>query len=62
MSYEIINEKKIFSKKLASYLRQQGFIIVRIEPNLKIQDFQVYVFVDSKYLDEAIGDYLKNQE
>ena len=62
MGYEIINERKIFTKKLAVYLRQQGFIIIRTETNYKNPDFKVYVFVDSRYLQDAIDDYCDNQE
>lgn len=62
MGYEIINERKIFTKKLAVYLRQQGFIIIRTETNYKNPDFKVYVFVDSRYLQDAIDDYSNSQE
>lgn len=38
------NEKKIYTRRLAYQLRCAGFDIVRIEPNPKKPQFDVYIF------------------
>jgi len=49
--------KKIFTKKLAIYLREQGFRIIDTEVNFKYPKFDVYVFEDTPELTEAILRY-----
>ena len=53
------NTKKIFTKKLAVYLRQQGFRILATEVNYKYPKFDVYLFEDTPELTEAILAYSK---
>lgn len=38
------NEKKIYTRRLAYQLRCAGFDIVRVEPNPKKPQFDVYIF------------------
>ena len=54
---ETNNVKKIFTRKVALYLRQRGFKIVGTEPNYKHPEYDVYMFLDSPQLQAAITDY-----
>lgn len=54
---ETNNVKKIFTRKMALYLRQNGLKIVGTEPNYKCPEFNVYLFLDTPQLREAITDY-----
>ena len=38
------NLKLIYSRRLAWYLRKQGFKIVKVEPNYSKPEFDVYFF------------------
>lgn len=49
--------KKIFSRKLAIYLRERGFKIVRTEVNFMKPKFDVYIFEDSPALRNAMECY-----
>lgn len=55
-------EKLIFTRKMALYLRQRGFQIIRTEPNWCKPQFDVYVFADTPALREAISDYSSNPQ
>ena len=48
------NTFKVFTKRLAIKLREQGFKIVRTEVNNKKPQFDIYCFEDSEELREAI--------
>ena len=54
--------KQIFSLRLAGYLMQRGFRIIRIHHNLKDKDKDVYLFDDTLELEKAMLEYkqLKN--
>ena len=52
-------KKKIFSKKLAIYLRNKGFRIVDTEVNYKYPQYDVYVFEETPELNQAILNYSK---
>ena len=52
-------KKKIFTKKLAIYLRKKGFRIVGTEVNYKYPQYDVYVFEDTPELNQAILSYSK---
>lgn len=56
-----MNTKKIFSKRLAIYLRQQGFKIEKTEPNFHKPEWDVYTFKSNDELDKAISDYINNK-
>lgn len=53
--------KKIFTRKLAVYLREQGFRIIGTEVNFKYPKFDVYVFEDTPELTKAILEYNANK-
>lgn len=53
--------KKIFTKKLAIYLRERGFKILGTEVNFKQPKFDVYIFEDTPELTEAILTYNANR-
>lgn len=46
------------SLKLAGYLMQNGFRILRVEPNTKFEEKDVYVFEQSKRLSDCIFEYI----
>lgn len=48
------NFKKIYSRRLAIALRQKGFRIVGTEMNPKRPEFDVYLFIDTPQLREAM--------
>lgn len=52
--------KRVFTRKLAVYLREQGFKIVRTEVNYKKPQFDIYVFEDTPDLELAIIRYSEN--
>ena len=49
--------KKIFTRKLAVYLREHGFKIIGTEVNFKNPKFDVYLFEDTPELIQAILSY-----
>ena len=51
--------KKIYTRKLAIYLRNKGFKIVGIECNPYKPEFDVWLFEDTPELGEAMCDYQK---
>ncbi len=48
------NIKKIYSRKMAIALRQKGFRIIGTEINPKRPEFDVYLFIDTPQLREAM--------
>ena len=46
------------SLKLAGYLMQNGFRILRVEPNTKFIEIDVYVYEQSKRLSDCIFEYI----
>jgi len=52
-----MSTKKVFTKKLAIYLRECGFKILDTEVNYKYPKFDVYIFEDTPELTEAILNY-----
>ncbi len=56
-----MNEKKIFSKRMALYLRQHGCKIIKTEPNIYKPQFDVYIFKDTPDLQAAMTDYMNNR-
>ena len=57
-------EKKyeyIKSLRLAGYLMQNGFRILRINHNLKVQGKDIYVFEQSDKLSDCIFDYINKR-
>ena len=57
----IMEEKKIFSKKMALFLRQHGCRVIKTEPNLYRPQFDVYIFLDTPELEAAIAEYMSNR-
>lgn len=49
----------IKSLRLAGYLMQNGFRILRIEPNADFREKDVYVFEQSEKLSDCIFEYIK---
>ncbi len=50
-------EKKIYTKQVAYYLRQQGFKIIRVEPNENKPEFDAYIFEASPAFYNALAKY-----
>lgn len=49
------------SLRLAGYLMQNGFRILRINHNLKVKGKDIYVFEQSKALSEKIFEYINTR-
>ena len=47
----------IFSMRLAGYLMQNGFRLIRIHHNLKYRGRDVYLFYDSPEIQEKMEEY-----
>lgn len=54
-----MNEKKIFTRKMALFLRKQGLKILRTEPNTHKPQFDVYVFKDTPELRVGMEEYME---
>ena len=54
--------KKIFSKKMANYLCEQGFYIVNTEIHNKKPWLYVYIFEDSDNLRAAMENYRSDSD
>lgn len=50
--------KKIFSRKLAIYLREHGCKIVGTEVNKHKPNLDVYIFEDNEKLQSALASYM----
>jgi hypothetical protein len=50
--------KKIFSRKLAIYLREHGCKIIGTEVNKHKPNLDVYIFEDSEVLQRALAEYM----
>lgn len=50
-----MKEKVIFSRKMAYELRKAGFNIIRVEPNRRKPEFDVYIFEDTQDLCDAMN-------
>ena len=53
--------KKIFSRKLAIYLREHGCKIIGTEVNRHKPNFDVYIFEDNETLQSTLEDYMKTR-
>lgn len=53
--------KKIFSRKLAIYLREHGCKIIDTEVNRHKPNLDVYIFEDNEMLQSALADYMKTR-
>ena len=51
--------KRIFTKRLAIFLRQNGCKIIRTEVNFKKPEHDVYVFKDTDRLQDLIAKFNK---
>lgn len=50
------------SLKLAGYCMMQGFRLLRVEPNHKFKNKDVYVFKQSEELSKCILEYISTKE
>lgn len=50
-------EKVIFTRKMALYLRDRGFEILKTIPDKTVPNFYNWVFEDSEELREAMTEY-----
>lgn len=57
-----IKYEYVKSMRLAGYLMQQGFRILKITQNTQFQDKDVYVFEQSKELSNCILEYIRTKE
>lgn len=53
--------KKIFSRKLAIYLREHGCKIIGTEVNRHKPNFDVYIFEDNETLQSTLATYMKTR-
>ena len=51
--------KKIYTRKLAYYLRLKGFKIIRVEPNEVKPEYDAYIFEDTVELRQAMRTFSK---
>lgn len=51
------NTKRIFTRRLAVFLRRNGCKIIRTEVNFKKPEHDVYVFEDTDRLQDLITDF-----
>lgn len=58
--YETKQTKVILSMKLAGYLMQRGFRLIRNAPDRKNPSYDIYLFRDSDMIREAIDEYYKS--
>ena len=54
-----MNEKLVFSRRIASELRKQGFTLIKTIPNHNNPKYDVYVFEDTPELNSAWRDILE---
>ena len=52
------NCREIFSLRLARYLERKGFMIVGIRPDLKETGRDIFLFVNTPQLRQAIDTYM----
>ena len=57
-----IKYEYVRSMRLAGYLMQQGFKILKITQNIKFPDKDVYVFEQSEELSNCILEYIRTKE
>ena len=50
-------EKVIYTRKMALYLRNKGFKILRTVPDDKMPNFFNWIFEDTQELHEAMSEY-----
>ena len=50
-------ERTIYTRRMAVYLRNRGFTIVRTIPDEKVPNFFNWIFEDSNELQEAMRQY-----
>ena len=50
--------KRIYTRKMALYLRNRGFKIVQTVPDDKVPNFFNWYFEDTEELERAIADYM----
>lgn len=55
-------ERKCFSIKLAQYLCNEGFVLLRTEPNRKKPWLNVFVFKDTDALQTAFDAYFAKRQ
>lgn len=53
-----VKTKKIFTKRMATYLRKKGFQIVKVMVNSNKPQHDIYVFEDTFELQEAIAEFM----
>lgn len=59
MTNEYKKTKRIFTRRLAVFLRQNGCKIIRTEVNFKKPEHDVYVFEDTDKLQDLIKEFNK---
>lgn len=59
MKTDKIKYRYIFSLRLAGFLMQRGFVLLRMNRNLDDPTKNVFLFKDSKEIESAIQEYQK---
>ena len=52
----------VFKQKLAGYLMQRGFVLLRMNTNLDDNYIHVFLFKDSPVISQAIAEYENDKE
>lgn len=56
-----MKEKVIYSKKLAAYLRQAGYNLIKVGVNENYPQYNTYIFIDENNIQDAINQYSNNK-
>lgn len=56
-----MNTKRIYTRKLAVYLRNQGFTVIKTVPDENVPNFFNWLFEDTDELHNAISEYTLTQ-
>ena len=53
--------RKIYSQRLAGYLMQRGFVLARMDKDIKCPNRNVFIFKDTEQLSDAMESYSQNR-
>lgn len=53
--------RKIFSQRLAGYLMQRGFVLARMDKDVKCPNRNIFIFKDTEQLSDAMDSYRLNR-
>lgn len=56
-----MEEKRVFTKKMALYLTNKGCRLLRVVPDINIPHYKNWIFVNNEKLQGAIAEYMKEK-